>query len=136
MMRVHIARRCSGAVQGSHSVRIVAFHTARKGCAKSQPKSLKRRRDSGEIFPALCNFIGNGRGLSAYCRSRMETKMTDEQLMRLKVYGNNVQRYRRLLKGNLTEQEREFVERRLTEEQLAIQRLRTNGLVNGTSEIV
>ena len=62
--------------------------------------------------------------------------MTDEQLMRLKVYGNNIQRYRRLLKGNLTEQEREFVERRLAEEQLAIQRLRTNGLVHGTSEIV
>jgi hypothetical protein len=41
----------------------------------------------------------------------METHMTDEQLMRLKVYGNNVQRYRRLLKGNLTEQEREFVGR-------------------------
>jgi hypothetical protein len=66
----------------------------------------------------------------------METHMTDEQLMRLKVYGNNVQRYRRLLKGNLTEQEREFVERRLTEEQLAIQQLRTNGLVHGTSKAI
>ncbi|GIQ74108.1 hypothetical protein [Bradyrhizobium sp. RD5-C2] len=62
--------------------------------------------------------------------------MTDEQLMRLKVYGNNVQRYRRLLKGNLTEQEREFVERRLTEEQLAIQSLRTNGLAHSTSKVM
>ncbi len=52
--------------------------------------------------------------------------MTDEQLMRLKVYGNNVQRYRRLLNGNLTEEERQFVERRLTEEQTAIQRLRAD----------
>lgn len=60
--------------------------------------------------------------------------MTDEQLVRLKVYSNNVQRYRRLLNGNLTEQERQFVERRLTEEQLAIQRLTADGLPLGTSK--
>ncbi|WP_076860803.1 hypothetical protein [Bradyrhizobium mercantei] len=60
--------------------------------------------------------------------------MTDEQLMRLKVYGNNVQRYRRLLNGNLTEQERQFVERRLTEEQLAIQSLTGDGLPLCTSK--
>jgi hypothetical protein len=46
-------------------------------------------------------------------------KMTDEQLMRLKAHRNNIHRYRRLLKGNLTEHERQFVERRLTEEQSA-----------------
>ena len=62
--------------------------------------------------------------------------MTDEQLMRLKVYGNNVQRYRRLLNGNLTEEEWQFVERRLTEEQTAIQRLRADALVLGTSKAI
>jgi hypothetical protein len=55
-------------------------------------------------------------------------KMTDEQLVRLRAHSNNIHRYRRLLKGNLTEQERQFVERRLTEEQSAIQRLTANGL--------
>lgn len=45
--------------------------------------------------------------------------MTDEQLMRLKAHRNNIHRYRRLLTGNLTEHERQFVERRLTEEQSA-----------------
>lgn len=60
--------------------------------------------------------------------------MTDEELMRLTVYSNNVRRYRRLLKGRLTEQERQFVERRLTEEQLAIQRLTTDSLPLGATE--
>ena len=45
--------------------------------------------------------------------------MTDEQLVRLRAHSNNIHRYRRLLKGNLTEHERRFVERRLTEEQSA-----------------
>ena len=45
--------------------------------------------------------------------------MTDEQLVRLRAHRNNIHRYRRLLKGNLTEHERQFVERRLTEEQSA-----------------
>jgi hypothetical protein len=55
-------------------------------------------------------------------------KMTDEQLVRLRAHSNNIHRYRRLLRGNLTEHERQFVERRLTEEQSAIQRLTANGL--------
>ncbi len=46
-------------------------------------------------------------------------KMTDEQLVRLRAHSNNIHRYRRLLKGNLTEHERQFVERRLTEERSA-----------------
>ncbi len=55
-------------------------------------------------------------------------KMTDEQLVRLKVYSNNIHRYRRLLRGKLTEQERQFVKRRLREEQLAIQNLTADRL--------
>ena len=54
--------------------------------------------------------------------------MTDEQLVRLRAHSNNIHRSRRLLKGNLTEHERQFVERRLTEEQSAIQTLTANGL--------
>ncbi|WP_035688456.1 hypothetical protein [Bradyrhizobium sp. Cp5.3] len=54
--------------------------------------------------------------------------MTDEQLVRLKVYSNNIHRYRRLLRGKLTEQERQFVKRRLREEQLAIQNLTADRL--------
>jgi hypothetical protein len=56
----------------------------------------------------------------------MGMKMTDEQLVRLRVHSNNIHRYRRLLKGNLTEHERLFVERRLAEEQSATQRLTAN----------
>ena len=51
--------------------------------------------------------------------------MIDEQLARLRVHGNNIHRYRRLLKGNLTDHEREFIEGRLSEEQSAILRLTT-----------
>ena len=61
----------------------------------------------------------------------MGMKMTDEQLVRLRVHSNNIHRYRRLLKGNLTEHERQFVERRLTEEQSAMQVLAANGLPLG-----
>ena len=57
--------------------------------------------------------------------------MTDEQLVRLRVHSNNIHRYRRLLKGNLTEHERLFVERRLAEEQSATQRLTANALQLG-----
>jgi hypothetical protein len=58
--------------------------------------------------------------------------MTEEQLVRLRAPSNNIHRYRRLLKGSLTEQERQFVERRLTEEQSATQSLTANGLPLGT----
>ena len=51
--------------------------------------------------------------------------MIDEQLARLRVHGNNIHRYRRLLKGDLTDHEREFVEGRLLEEQSAMLRLTT-----------
>lgn len=54
--------------------------------------------------------------------------MIDEQLARLKVYSNNIHRYRRLLRGKLTDQERQFVERRLRDEQLAMQSLAADGL--------
>jgi hypothetical protein len=48
------------------------------------------------------------------------TKMIDEHLARLRTHRNNISRYRRLLKTLLTDFEREFIERRLAEEQSAL----------------
>jgi hypothetical protein len=49
--------------------------------------------------------------------------VTDEKLARLRAHNNNISRYRRLLKTNLSELERGFIERRLNEETLAIESL-------------
>ncbi|RZM91379.1 hypothetical protein CWO91_41280 [Bradyrhizobium genosp. SA-3] len=49
--------------------------------------------------------------------------MIDQQLARLRTHRSNIQRYRNLLKTNLTESERQFVQRRLTEEQSNLERL-------------
>ncbi|WP_371419350.1 hypothetical protein [Bradyrhizobium sp. CCBAU 051011] len=43
--------------------------------------------------------------------------MMDEKLARLRTHRNNVARYRRLLQAKLTDLERQFIERRLSEEQ-------------------
>ena len=49
--------------------------------------------------------------------------MTDEELARLQAYDSNIGRYRRLLKTNLSDLERRFLERRLGEERSAVERL-------------
>jgi len=49
--------------------------------------------------------------------------MTDENLARLRTHRNNISRYRRLLRTTLTELEREYIERRLQEEQSAFHSL-------------
>ena len=54
--------------------------------------------------------------------------MIDENIARFRTYRNNISRYRRLLKTTLTDLEREFLERRLAEEQLAFE-----ALVSGSS---
>jgi hypothetical protein len=51
------------------------------------------------------------------------TTMTDEKFALLRTHRNNISRYRRLLKTKLTEFEREFIERRLSEERSAMERL-------------
>jgi hypothetical protein len=43
--------------------------------------------------------------------------MIDQQLARLRAHRSNIQRYRNLLQTNLSELERQFVEKRLIEEQ-------------------
>jgi len=49
--------------------------------------------------------------------------ITREHLVRLRTHRNNIQRYRGLLETSLTDFERRFIEKRLSEEQLAIENL-------------
>ena len=46
--------------------------------------------------------------------------MLDENLARMRAHRNNIHRYRRLLNTKLSDIERQFIERRLQEEQSAI----------------
>jgi len=46
--------------------------------------------------------------------------MLDEDLARIRAHRNNIHRYRRLLRTRLSELERQFIERRLAEEQTAL----------------
>ena len=54
--------------------------------------------------------------------------MIDESLARLRVHRQNVERYRRLLETNLTVLERDFIERRIAEEESAVNRLGSDTL--------
>jgi hypothetical protein len=49
--------------------------------------------------------------------------MIDEKVARLRAHDNNINRYRRLLRTNLSDLERQFIERRLYEEEAAIEGL-------------
>ena len=51
--------------------------------------------------------------------------MIEESFVRLRTHRSNVHRYRQLLKTMLTDAERQFIERRLSEEELAIESLTT-----------
>ena len=52
--------------------------------------------------------------------------MMDQQLAQLRTYRSNIQRYRNMLKTRLTDLEREFVQKRLTEEQYHLENLATS----------
>jgi hypothetical protein len=49
--------------------------------------------------------------------------MIDENLSLMRAHRNNIARYRKLLKTSLTDLERQFVERRLAEEQSALEKI-------------
>jgi hypothetical protein len=49
--------------------------------------------------------------------------MLDEDLARIRAHRNNIHRYRRLLRTKLSELEWQFIERRLAEEQTALEAL-------------
>ncbi len=51
------------------------------------------------------------------------TTMIDAKFARLRTYRNNIHRYRRLLKTELSDLERQFIERRLEEDRSAMQML-------------
>ena len=51
--------------------------------------------------------------------------MLNESLPQIRAHRNNIHRYRRLLKTRLTEIERQYIERRLAEEQSALDGLAT-----------
>ena len=51
------------------------------------------------------------------------TMMMDEKLALLRCHRGNIDRYRRLLKTKLTDLERAFIERRLSEEQAKLDAL-------------
>ena len=46
--------------------------------------------------------------------------MTDQELARMRAHHNNIHRYRRLLQTKLTDLERNFVDKRLAEEQSSL----------------
>lgn len=52
--------------------------------------------------------------------------MFEETLARLRTHHKNVQRYRQLLETSLTDFEREYIGKRLSEEQAAIEDLSAN----------
>jgi hypothetical protein len=54
--------------------------------------------------------------------------MIDQSLARLRVHRQNIERYRRLLETDLTVLERDFIERRIAEEESALNRLGSDTL--------
>ena len=59
--------------------------------------------------------------------------MFEENLALLRTHHKNVQRYRQLLETRLTDFEREYIGKRLLEEQLAIETLSANAPSEATS---
>jgi hypothetical protein len=49
--------------------------------------------------------------------------MIDENLARIRTHRNNIDRYKRLLKTDLSDLERQFIERRLNEEASSLEKL-------------
>ena len=59
--------------------------------------------------------------------------MFEENLALLRTRHKNIQRYRQLLESSLTDFEREYIGKRLLEEQLAIETLSANAPLEATS---
>jgi hypothetical protein len=60
--------------------------------------------------------------------------MIEQSFVRLRTHRNNVHRYRQLLQTMLTDAERQFIERRLLEEESAIESLATLQATPGGAE--
>jgi hypothetical protein len=66
---------------------------------------------------------GSFSSFSAILKCLLEYKMFEENLALLRTHHKNVQRYRQLLGTSLTDFEREYIGKRLVEEQSAIETL-------------
>ncbi len=66
-------------------------------------------------------------------RCLLEYKMFEENLALLRTRHKNIQRYRQLLETNLTDFEREYIAKRIIEEQSAIETLSASAPSEATS---
>jgi len=64
-----------------------------------------------------------GRSNGALLPEAEETTMFDESLARIRTHRNNIHRYRRLLRTQLSDLERDFIERRMADERTALDAL-------------
>lgn len=55
-----------------------------------------------------------------WCARQEKREIVDRQLEQLRAHRNNIRRYRRLLSTKLSDLERQFIERRLSEESSAM----------------
>jgi hypothetical protein len=76
------------------------------------------------------NIFCSGRGIFRHRKFEKDserpsgvTTMLDQDFARIRAHRNNLSRYRRLLKTELSDIERQFIERRLAEEQTALETL-------------
>jgi hypothetical protein len=72
--------------------------------------------ESAKLFHRLLDFTGAEFHFES-------TTMVDESTVRLRTHRNNIHRYRRLLDTQLSDLERNFILRRLGEEQMAFDQL-------------
>jgi hypothetical protein len=76
---------------------------------------------------------GSFSSFAAILKCLLEYKMFEENLALLRTHHKNVQRYRQLLGTSLTDFEREYIGKRLVEEQSAIETLSTTPPSEATS---
>ena len=59
----------------------------------------------------------------SFLKCLLEYKMFEENLALLRTHHKNIQRYRQLLETSLTDLERKFIDKRLSDEQSAVETL-------------
>jgi hypothetical protein len=92
-------------------------------------------RMAAQFFAGVSPQIGKGKHEDRQETMMMDENpmMMDENLARLRTHRNNIHRYRRLLATQLTDLERTYIERRLTEEQAAMAALSEETFHPGTT---
>jgi hypothetical protein len=104
-------------------------HAIAKTCAAIAERPVRRddKASWGKTGPASIRTHERSVNARRYFPARKRkarplgmTMMMDERLARLQAHRSNIRRYDRLLKTRLSEVERQFIEKRLSEERLAI----------------